>query len=101
MSSHVLMNPAKRKKHIRTIDCSIIYGTYFRPGGIHLNEVGVTKLLEHVHAKIKTLNLGSIIKEGKGFLANRPYNKVAKEYIFGCKKCSKPHDFMPSDFIFK
>ena len=94
MSSDVLKNPAN-------IVCSIINDTDFRIDGIHLNEAGATKRLERIHAKIKSLNLLTIIKEGKGFLANRFYSKVTKEYIFGCKKCSKPHDFMPSDFILK
>ena len=75
------------------IDPSIMNDTDFRPDGIHLNKIRITKLLEHVDAKVKTLNLGSIIKEeGKGFLANRPYSKISKEYIFGCKKCSEPPD---------
>ena len=92
MLADVLKNFAKRKKHITTIDSSIINDTDVTPDGIHLNEIGVTKLLEHIDTKMKILKLGFIIKEGKCFLANRPYSKVAKKYIFGCKKCSEAHD---------
>ena len=47
ISADVLKNFAKRKKHMTTIYSSLVNDTDFKPGGIHLNEIGVTKRLEH------------------------------------------------------
>ena len=34
----------------------------------------------------------TVIKNSNGFLSDRPYRKISREHIFGCKQCSKFHE---------
>ena len=62
----------------------------FRNVRVHLNESGVTKLVEHKWIYERTF-LERNHKRRAGFLANRPYQGVTREYAFGGKVCSEIH----------
>ena len=70
----------------------IIEESDFRHDGIHLNEIGITKLIEHVDNFLKNSGMKSVIKNSNGFLADRPYRRISREYIFGCKQYSEVHE---------
>ena len=74
------------------MNSSIIEESDFRHDGIHPNEIGVTKLIEHVDNFLKNSGMKTVIKNSNGFLADRPYRKISREYIFGCKQCFELHE---------
>ena len=82
------------------MNSSIIKESDFRHDGIHLNEIGVTKLIEHVDNFLRNSGMKTVIKNSNGFLADRPYRKILREYIFGCKQCSELTKYILGDFNF-
>ena len=88
MYNETVRNYVKRKSYMTVMSSSIIEESDFRHDGIHLNEIGITKLIEHVDNFLKNSGMKTVIKNSNGFLADRPYRKISREYIFGCKQCS-------------
>ena len=62
-----------------------------RNDSVHLNQSGIRKLVEQINSFMKEHNMKEIIRDEHGFLSQRPYHGVRREYTFGCKICSETH----------
>ena len=83
---------AKSRKHVKIVGSSkILDEEDFRNDSVHLNESGIRKLVEQINSFMKEHNMKEIIRDEHGFLSQRPYHGVRREYTFGCKICSETH----------
>ena len=91
-SVSTLKKLAKSRKHVKIVGSSkILDEEDFRNDSVHLNESGITKLVEQINSFMKEHNMKEIIRDEHGFLSQRPYQRVTCEYTFGCKICSETH----------
>ena len=89
-SVSTLKKLAKSRKHVKIVGSSkILDEEDFRNDSVHLNERGITKLVEEINSFMKENNMKEIIRDEHGFLSQRPYQGVTREYTFGCKMCSE------------
>ena len=91
-SVSALKKLAKSRKHVKIVGSSnILDEEDFRNDSVHLNESGIRKLVEQINSFMKEHNMKEIIRDEHGFLSQRPYHGVRREYTFGCKICSETH----------